>query len=199
MGFVDGFIRQLTQPADDENEFYDGADESSKPAAKVKPQPVQPQSVPAQPAQAAAQQPASRKANLFERMAASAPAEEAEPVEEDSDVEQAAQGGLLSALGIKVGGGKKQQASAFQAAAAEPSVIIFAPKSMLEARDLRDYLLRGQQTIATLDNVSDADARRILDYMSGIVFAMDATITQISTRAFIIVPGNVNIKVNGQV
>lgn len=198
MGFVDSFIRQLTQPADDENETYDGADESSKPAAKVKPQPVQTQPAPAEvPARQAVPRKTVKSAAPVQTQAA--PEQESE--EADGD-EVSAQGGFLSALGIKVGGGRKQaQQSPLYAAApaaGEASVVIFKPASMLDARELRTYLLTGKQTIVSLDDVADADARRILDYISGIAFAMDARITQFSARSFIIAPANVDIKVNGQ-
>ena len=195
MGFVDGFIKQLTQPADDENEFYDGADESSKPAAKVKPQPVQPQQAPVQTAQ-----PVSRKAAFFERQAPAQQQPEPEPAAEESFEDEApAQGGIFSALGLKVGG-RKHAADIPQAEsqASEPQVILLAPRSLQETRDLRTYIIERKQTIVSLDSVGDADARRILDYMSGMVYALDANITQVSTRAFIVTPGNVNIKVSNQ-
>ena len=131
--------------------------------------------------------------------------EEPEPAREP---EQPRRGGFFDALGI----GKKEQA-AQPAARPRPSirpqrplkertvnfggsdtqVILFNPKSFDEAGDLVQYLSQGRSIIMTLEGVPTDLARRLLDFLSGIAFAMQGKITPISAKTYFVTPQNVDV------
>lgn len=181
MGFMDE-LKKLTQPYDDEDDFFEGADVARK---------NEPAVTPAQMA--------------FEDTFAAETEEEPEPAREP---EQPRRGSFFDALGI----GKKEQA-AQPAARPRPSirpqrplkertvnfggsdtqVILFNPKSFEEAGDLVGYLQMGRSLVMTLEGQPTDRARRLLDFISGITFAMDGKVTPVAGKTYFITPQNVDL------
>ena len=180
MGFMDE-LKKLTQPYDDDD-FFEGADMARK---------NEPAVTPAQMA--------------FEDTCAAETEEEPEPAREP---EQPRRGGFFDALGI----GKKEQA-AQPAARPRPTirpqrplkertvnfggsdtqVILFNPKSFEEAGDLVGYLQMGRSLVMTLEGQPTDRARRLLDFISGITFAMDGKVTPVAGKTYFITPQNVDL------
>ena len=75
----------------------------------------------------------------------------------------------------------------------EQQVILFNPKSFDEAGDLVQYLSQGRSIIMTLEGVPTDLARRLLDFLSGIAFAMQGKITPISAKTYFVTPQNVDV------
>lgn len=183
MGFMDE-LKKLTQPYDDEDDFFEGADMASK---------KEPVVTPAQMA--------------FEDTFAAETEEEPEPARQP---DQPRRGGFFDALGLN----KKEQASAAaarpaQRPAARPSrpfrertvnfggsdtqVILFNPKSFEEAGDLVGYLQMGRSLVMTLEGQPTERARRLLDFISGITYAMDGKVTPVAGKTYFITPQNVDL------
>ncbi len=174
MGFMDE-LRKLTQPYEDEEDFYEGADPSSKPT------------------------PPSEAQLEFESAFGAAEAPEAEEDEQHEETAAAAaaqeQKGLFSSFGrkrsakprtaprerlVNFGGGEQQ-------------VILFNPKSFDEAGDLVQHLVQGRSIVMTLEGVPNDLARRLLDFLSGIAYALQGKITPISAKTYFVTPQNVDV------
>ena len=170
MGFMDE-LRKLTQPYDDDNDFFEGADSSLR-------EPPQP---------SAAQR-------EFESVFGSEPAGKPEPAEEaprQPARESASEGGLFGGLGRKTR--KPPRERVVDVGGNETKVILFAPKTFEEAGDLVSHLMAYHSLVMTLDNVPTDSARRLLDFMSGITFALQGKITPISAKTYFISPENVDL------
>ena len=74
----------------------------------------------------------------------------------------------------------------------ETQVILFNPKTFDEATELVSYLEQRRSLVLTLENSRD-DARRLLDFISGIAIALQSKITPISGKTYFITPQNVDI------
>ena len=72
-------------------------------------------------------------------------------------------------------------------------VVVVTPDSYDEARDIADHLKQKKPVVINLENVERDVARRIVDFLSGSVFALDGSIQKISSGIFLIAPYNVGI------
>ncbi len=75
------------------------------------------------------------------------------------------------------------------------NVVFFYPKSYDEVNKLIDYLKQGESVMLNLDNVSDAEAQRMLDFASGAVYALNGSIQRVSGNIFLLTPEGLNIMV----
>ena len=183
MGFMDE-LKKLTQPYDDEDGFFEGADVARK------------------------SEPAATPAQLAFEDTFAAEAEEAPEPASQPEAPQRRSTGFFDALGL----GKKdagQNGVRPRAAAQKPArpvrertvnfggsdtqVILFNPKSFEEAGDLVNYLQAGRSLVMTLEGQPTENARRLLDFISGITFAMDGKVTPVAGKTYFITPQNVDL------
>ena len=75
----------------------------------------------------------------------------------------------------------------------DTSVLLFSPKNFDEAGELVSYLQQDMTCVMTLENVPAETARRLLDFLSGIAFALGGKITPVSAKTYFITPQNVDI------
>lgn len=179
MGFLDE-LKKLTQPYDDDEDYFEGAEVAHK------------KETPVTPAQMA-----------FEDTFAAEAEEEPEPANRPETPRRAAS--FLDALGL----GKKEAAAPRPKVAPRPvrplrertvnfggsdtQVILFNPKSFEEAGELVGYLQRGRSLVMTLEGQPTENARRLLDFISGITFAMDGKVTPVAGKTYFITPQNVDL------
>ncbi len=72
-------------------------------------------------------------------------------------------------------------------------VVVVTPESFDEARDIANHLKQKKPVVINLEGVEKDIARRIVDFLSGAVDALDGNIQKISTGIFLIAPYNVGI------
>jgi cell division inhibitor SepF len=72
------------------------------------------------------------------------------------------------------------------AARHEPAVI--APRDYQAARAIGERLRAGTPVILNLDDVDDSDARRLIDFAAGLIFATYGSIDKVRNRAFVLSP-----------
>lgn len=76
---------------------------------------------------------------------------------------------------------------------AQMRVVVIQPESFEEARDITNHLKSKKPIVINLESVDKAVARRIIDFLSGAVYALDGSIQKVSNGIFIIAPNNVDI------
>ena len=72
-------------------------------------------------------------------------------------------------------------------------VVVIQPESFDEARDITNHLKSKKPIVVNLESVDKNVARRIIDFLSGAVYALDGDIQKVSNGIFIIAPNNVDI------
>ena len=171
MGFMDE-LKKLTQPYDDDDDFFEGASESERSSAA---------------AVSAAQM---QFENAFGEESVSA----AEPEEKKSAPKS--EGGLFGAFGSrraqqKPRGALRERTVNF--GGSDTQVILFNPKTFDEAGEPVGHMLRSRSVVMTLEGLPTENARRLLDFMSGIAFALEGKITPISAKTYFVTPRNVDV------
>ena len=70
---------------------------------------------------------------------------------------------------------------------------VVRPKQLKEATEIADSLKAGQTIVLNLDDLSDAHARRILDYIAGVIYAINGKIERPSDRTFLLTPHGITV------
>jgi cell division inhibitor SepF len=71
--------------------------------------------------------------------------------------------------------------------------VVIEPKNFDECRKLVDSLKARKPVIINLEMVETEVARKIFDFLSGAVYALNGNVQKVASNIFIFAPENVNI------
>ena len=142
------------------------------------------------------QQPARRA----RRTAAPAPAPAPEP-EEDEDY---GFGPMTTSTGVSTGvsGGASAGVSSssfgspvlsVNKPAAKQEVVLFRPNSFNDITKAADDLCANRAVVVNMEGVDKAMARRVVDFLSGSVYALQGSVTKIAQSAYLFCPHNMDV------
>jgi cell division inhibitor SepF len=66
-----------------------------------------------------------------------------------------------------------------------------------DARVAADGLKEGQQQIVNMEKAAPDMAERILDFLSGVAYALDGSVERIGEKVYLFVPANVHVERDG--
>ena len=72
-------------------------------------------------------------------------------------------------------------------------VVIMQPEVFDDAQDICDHLKNKKPIVINLEGVEKEGGQRIIDFLSGSVYALDGNIQKVSAGIFVIAPNNVDI------
>lgn len=72
-------------------------------------------------------------------------------------------------------------------------VVLFEPRAYSEAVDIADELLKKKAVIVNLQQISQEEGWRIVDFLSGTVYAISGEMQKIGQDIFLCTPDNVEI------
>lgn len=78
-------------------------------------------------------------------------------------------------------------------------VVIYSPSTYEDVQLLIDHLKMREQVIVDFSTVNQTSVYRILDFMSGAVYALSGSIQQISKNIFLFAPSGVKITIPPQI
>ena len=73
------------------------------------------------------------------------------------------------------------------------SLKIVTPKSLGESEKIADYLIEGSSVVLNIEEISDGDVIRFMDYLMGVLHVIHGNIKQVSKTTFVATPNNVGI------
>jgi cell division inhibitor SepF len=65
------------------------------------------------------------------------------------------------------------------------------PRNYNDARTVGEYFREGTPVIMNLTDMSDADAKRLVDFSAGLIFGLHGTIERVTAKVFLLSPANV--------
>ena len=163
MGFMDE-LKRLAQPYDDDDDFYEGADEAFAPSPKTD---------------------SFSDDNID--------FEEAFSTEEPREPKKPRKPLFSQSSAEREYAPKAPKSSKKQKTGGESQVLLFNPKNFDDAGELATYLGQNRSVVMALEDVPTETARRLLDFISGIAFALNAKITSVSAKTYFITPENVDL------
>ena len=87
----------------------------------------------------------------------------------------------------------QQMAQSRDAAGNRMKVIVIEPKGMDDAQQAANFLDEKRPVILNFEHTQSDEARRILDFISGTIYAINGEITSISANVFLCAPNNVSV------
>ncbi len=72
-------------------------------------------------------------------------------------------------------------------------IITLHPSTYNEARNIGENFREGTPVIMNLSEMDDTDAKRLVDFAAGLVFATRGTIERITNKVFLLSPPNVSV------
>jgi cell division inhibitor SepF len=70
---------------------------------------------------------------------------------------------------------------------------LLRPADFSEATRVADCLKAGQAVVLNLENMEERDARRLLDYVAGVLYAVDGKIERPAQKTFLLTPRGVSV------
>ncbi len=80
-----------------------------------------------------------------------------------------------------------------QQAAELAKITTLHPRTYNEARTIGEHFRDGVPVIMNLTEMDDADAKRLVDFSAGLVFAVRGTIERVTAKVFLLSPPNVTV------
>ncbi|WP_456275570.1 cell division protein SepF [Bacillus sp. AK128] len=72
-------------------------------------------------------------------------------------------------------------------------MILFEPRTYSEAQEIADHLKNRRSVVINLQRISHDQAIRIVDFLSGTVYAIGGDIQKIGSNIFLCTPDNVDV------
>ncbi|WP_158737632.1 cell division protein SepF [Alteribacillus sp. YIM 98480] len=112
---------------------------------------------------------------------------EDEVVEEEADMTE----GMQAYEERKEGKGKN--VVSLQSVQQSAKVMLMEPRQYDEAQDIADHLKNRKSVIINVQRIQKEQARRIVDFLSGTVYAIGGDIQKVGTNIFLCTPDNVDV------
>jgi cell division inhibitor SepF len=72
-------------------------------------------------------------------------------------------------------------------------IVTLHPRTYNEARSIGENFRDGVPVIMNLSEMDDADAKRLVDFAAGLIFAVRGTIERVTNKVFLLSPPNVSV------
>lgn len=73
-------------------------------------------------------------------------------------------------------------------------MILLEPRAFSEAQQIADHLKKRNTVVVNLKRVTSEQAKRIVDFLSGTIYAISGDIQKIGGGIFLCTPNNVNVQ-----
>ncbi|MEA3320026.1 MAG: cell division protein SepF [Bacillota bacterium] len=87
----------------------------------------------------------------------------------------------------------RQNVVSLQSVQKTSKVVLYEPRSYSEAQDVADHLKNRRAIIVNLQRIDIDQAKRIVDFLSGTVYAIGGDIQRIGQNIFLCTPDNVDV------
>lgn len=77
-----------------------------------------------------------------------------------------------------------------------PRLMLVEPKSYEEVQDIADHLCARRGVVINLQRVPNEQAKRIIDFLGGTIYAINGTIQRVGHKTFLCLPENMEVHGN---
>ena len=88
----------------------------------------------------------------------------------------------------------KKSDRAFKEVSGNNKMILFEPRAYSESQQIADYLKNNSAVVVKLQRVTPDQAKRIVDFLSGTVYAISGDLQKIGAGIFLCTPKNVDVE-----
>ena len=84
--------------------------------------------------------------------------------------------------------------NAFSENSKESKMILFEPRAYSESQQIADYLKKRNAVVVNLKRVTPDQAKRIVDFLSGTLYAINGGLQKLGSGIFLCTPNNVDVE-----
>lgn len=89
---------------------------------------------------------------------------------------------------------KKENVVSLQSVQSQAKVVLSEPRRYDEIQEIADHVVNRRSVVINLQRVSKEEAMRIVDFLSGTVYAVSGDIQKLGPHTFLCTPDNVEIQ-----
>ncbi len=75
-------------------------------------------------------------------------------------------------------------------------LVLFEPRAYSETQDIATYLKQKRAAVVNLHRLQKEQSKRVIDFLSGVIFAIEGDIQQIGPKIFLCTPKNIGVSGN---
>ena len=75
-------------------------------------------------------------------------------------------------------------------------LVLFEPRAYSETQEIATYLKQKRATVVNLHRLQKEQSKRVIDFLSGVIFAIEGDIQQIGPKIFLCTPKNIGVTGN---
>ena len=75
----------------------------------------------------------------------------------------------------------------------DSQLILFEPRAFAETQDIANYLKQKKAAVINLHRLQKEQSKRVVDFLSGVIFAIEGDIQRIGPRIFLCTPKNIGV------
>ena len=72
-------------------------------------------------------------------------------------------------------------------------LILFEPRAFAETQDIANHLKQKKAAVVNLHRLQKEQSKRVVDFLSGVIFAIEGDIQRIGPRIFLCTPKNIGV------
>ena len=84
--------------------------------------------------------------------------------------------------------------TAFADKSGASKMVLFEPRAYSESQQIADYLKKRNAVVVNLKRVTPDQAKRIVDFLSGTLYAINGGLQKLGTGIFLCTPNNVDVE-----
>lgn len=78
-------------------------------------------------------------------------------------------------------------------ASKDSQLILFEPRAFAETQDIANYLKSRKAAVVNLHRLQKEQSKRVVDFLSGVIYAIEGDIQRIGPRIFLCTPKNIGV------
>ena len=75
----------------------------------------------------------------------------------------------------------------------DSQLVLFEPRAYAETQDIATFLKQKKAAVVNLHRLQKEQSKRVVDFLSGVIFAIDGDIQQIGPKIFLCTPRNIGV------
>ncbi|GAA0299299.1 cell division inhibitor SepF [Gracilibacillus halotolerans] len=94
------------------------------------------------------------------------------------------------------GKSKRKNVVSLQAVQKSSKMILCEPRSYEEVQDIADHIMNRRSVVVNLQRVDVQEARKIIDFLGGAVYALSGEMKKVGSQTFLCAPDHVEVTGN---
>ncbi|MDL4839985.1 cell division protein SepF [Aquibacillus rhizosphaerae] len=88
---------------------------------------------------------------------------------------------------------RRQNVVSLKSVQAASKVVLCEPRAFSEAQEIADHIVNRRAVVINLQRVQHTEAKQIVDFLSGTVYAVSGEIQKLGSQTFLCTPDNVDV------